>query len=324
MAGKTFSIPLFYKDTGDNNAIKLYTGQTVTLRVSPYTDDLYTLTETVPGSSGIYKNDNVEDKLVRLYIGGVWKEDYGTFWTFGDLANILAAYMPKSGGTFTGEVDCSGTELFVATPTDDGHAAQKQWCEETFQPLSSGSDIPGNVLYVSEAYATEIAGKRYKTIQAAINYAATQSPSATNIWKVLIYENKNRTTGYSENITLQNYVWLIGIGMVRAKGTLSGMTANTRVENIFFNFDINQTIENIIASNCVFRCYLNEVGGLVLTLSAGFFDNCRYVNTSGGGTVVSAGNNTFINCMCFPDFEKGSNDKGTIDSLGDSTIEWSY
>jgi hypothetical protein len=35
-------------DTADNNAIKLETGKTVTLRESPYTSDLYTLGETVP------------------------------------------------------------------------------------------------------------------------------------------------------------------------------------------------------------------------------------------------------------------------------------
>lgn len=100
--GKSFSIPLIYKDGSGN--LKLDTGKTVTLRESPYTSDLYTLSETNPGVSGIYKHDDVDDKVVRLYVNGTYKSDYGTFRTYGDLANMLEPYFKRDGSVaMTGE-----------------------------------------------------------------------------------------------------------------------------------------------------------------------------------------------------------------------------
>ena len=112
MAGRNFTIPLIYADAGDANRLKMLTGKTVTLRESPYSADLYVLAETGAGT-GIYGNANVEDKLVRLFIDGAYKTDYGTFWTFGDgAALILAAYLKKDGTVIvTGDFNFGGKKI---------------------------------------------------------------------------------------------------------------------------------------------------------------------------------------------------------------------
>jgi len=50
-------------------------------------------------------------------------------------------------------------------------------------------------------------GGEYTSIQAAINYAVTQTPSATNLWTVVIMPGV-----YTEAITMSSYVSLMGVG----------------------------------------------------------------------------------------------------------------
>src|SRR4030095_3212203 len=226
--GKSFSIPLFYVDTADNNAIKLDTGKTVTLREAPYSAELYTLSETVPGTSGIYKNDNIEDKLCRLLVNGSWKQDYGTFWTFGDAAsNTLAAYLKRDGSAaMTGNLDMGITQRIVNcdNPEDNQDAATKFYCDTNFLSLQNRLMIfSGSVLLVDYALSSNITGTRYNTIQGAIDYANSQTPTGTNRWTIFITPHKNNAnyTGYDEALTLYKHIDLIGLGKVMCKITFS-------------------------------------------------------------------------------------------------------
>lgn len=107
--GKSYSRTLFYKDTGDSNRIKVYSGLT-NVKLQPvgssYPTGAIALSETGVGK-GIYKNDDVADGVYILYINDVSKEtDYGQFW-IGDEA--LNGYAKLSGGnSFTGAQSMDG------------------------------------------------------------------------------------------------------------------------------------------------------------------------------------------------------------------------
>ena len=309
--GKTFSIPLFYVDTADNNAIKLDTGKTVTLRQAPYTADLYTLSETVPGTSGIYKNDDVDDKLVRLFVNGSWKQDYGTFWIFGDAAsNTLAAYLKKDGSVaMTGNLDMGTTQRIINcdNPEDAQDAATKNYCDTNFLTLQNRLMIfSGNVLLVDYALSSNVTGKRYNTIQGAIDYVNSQSPTGTNRWKIYITPHKNNAnyTGYYEALTLYKHIDLIGLGKVMCKisfaysGTWTGGQF-AKIQNLIVKpaEDTSVILRGLECYDSVFSIKA-ENATPVLSLENSQFLRCGFfIQGRPDASLVSADNNRFIQCF---------------------------
>jgi hypothetical protein len=319
--GKSFSIPLFYIDALDNNALKLLVSQTVSLREEPYNSDLYFLAETIPGTSGVYKNDDVEDKTVRLFINGNWKQEYGTFRTYGDLSNLLSDYIKKDGSVaFTGHANHGGNRIYnVGDPSSGIDIGDRDFNDGRYILKEEGASYwqaTGNLLIVDAAVITPDT-RHYSTIQSAINYAQSQTPSSSNQWTIYIIPKKT-VDGYMENITLQPYVHLAGLGRItRVKGNITGMNLNTKLSNLFFFQEGNFTVQNIKADNCIFHTSGDpEVEIFTLTLQSGVFKNCGFFGTR---YVLSNGNNRFYgSCFCNKTDEKNSSDIGELYSLNNS------
>jgi len=338
--GKTFSIPLFYTDTADNNAIKLDTGKTVSLREAPYTSDLYTLAETTPGVSGIYKNDNVEDKLVRLFVNGNWKSDYGTFWTFGDAAgNTLQAYLKKDGSTpMTGHLNMGGEGARIINcenPEDPQDVTTMNFCDNTYMRFTSKLFIfSGNVLLVDYAISQNITGMRYKTIQGAIDYANSQSPSGISRWTIFITPHKNNAnyTGYNEPVTLYKNIDLIGLGKVMCKVTFAyngTWTGNqyAKLQNLIVKPDIDGAImlRGVECSDCIFSIEADNASPTISLENSQFFGCGFFIRGRPSAAINSNGDNRFFSCITNLDTSSflGSGDKSCgFDFIDDDNVQF--
>ncbi len=319
--GKSFSIPLIYKDASDNNALKMDTGKTVSLREDPYTADLYVLTETTPGVSGIYKHDNVEDKIVRLYVNGSFKLDYGTFRTYGDLAGMLEPYFKKDGSAaMTGEFNGGNFRMHhIGDPVSGIDIGDRDYNDARYVLQSNYTDVqPGRVLYVSNLF-TELTGKKYATIQAAINYAASQNPYQSNYWKIYIYPHINSETGYAENLTFQPNIKILGIGLVKISGSVSGFSQYTSFENIQFQHSGNLTFNNLAAlRSCNIR--LTGSSSVAITLDTLKGLNLGLITTHGNHGIQSNGNNN-VTGWTNKEFTYQDTDKMYLNLLSISNID---
>lgn len=188
--------------------------------------------------------------------------------------------------------------------------------------------VTPNTLIVDAALPANITGKQYQTIQAAINYAQTQTPAVNNSWNITIRPNKNRDTGYSENITLQPYVHLTGSGIVRVTGSMSGASLNTTLQNIFWNYAGNFGLANVKGLNSIFRCFQAiPNGGFELTATGCRLTSCGLISFSGSTPkVTSGGSNVFMgSCFTNCDWAPGSGDKGTaVQAVSDATVDFEY
>jgi len=94
---------------------------------------------------------------------------------------------------------------------------------------------PKRVLTPSSARrVTRVApsGGDYSSVAAALTFAAAQSPSAANRWMVMLYPGT-----YNEDLALQNYVDVVGVGLPGAV-TLNGRhtSAVCRLQNVTVDF----------------------------------------------------------------------------------------
>ncbi len=305
---KTFSIPLMEVDAGNGNALIMSTGKTVTLRENPYTTTLYTLAETA--TPGVYAGE-VEDKIVRLYVNGVYKESYGTFRTYGDLATILAAYLKQD---IDGNWDGQSKRLHsISDPVSGIDVGDRDFNDARYLLLSNYvSTLPAKTLIVSDQL-TAVTGKIYNTPQAAIDYANSQLPNEPNFWKIYIYPNANSRTGYSGNVVMQSNIKLIGVGLAKISGALSGLSQYTHFQNIMFQHSGNLTL----SGSATFRdCVARLTGSSVATIT---IDTIKAVGlgllkTHANHTIVSNGNNN-ITGFTNLEFEKQSTDKVYLDFL---------
>lgn len=287
MAGKSFSLPLFYIDSGDGNTVKMLTGKTVTLRESPdFSTTLYTLAET--STPGVYKNDNVEDKIVRLYVDGVYKSDYGTFRTYGDLTNMLASYLKSDND---GHWSLGNKRLYgVDDPVSGVDVGDRDYNDNRYILRTEyANNIPDKVLIVSDHLAA-VAGKIYNSPQAAIDYAHSEAPYQSNFWKIYIYPHENSDTGYSENITMQPNIKLIGMGLVKLSGSISGLSQYTHFKNIMFQYSGNITLNNNAKFiDCAAR--LTGTSSVAITVDTIFALNLMLLTTHANHSIASSGNN---------------------------------
>jgi hypothetical protein len=141
-------------------------------------------------------------------------------------------------------------------------------------------------------------GGDYTTIQAAINYAVTQTPSATNLWTVEICPGV-----YTEVITMASYVNLKGRGtrgsvvVYQSANTVITLADNVELENLTVRTgttgDLNAIIDNGVAcdaklTDITFESTYTGTGGwfgLVITGNGTYtLDRiyCRNTATAGG------------------------------------------
>ena len=187
-------------------------------------------------------------------------------------------------------------------------------------PYIYGLKIPSNVIIVDASLAAEDA-QHYLTIQAAINKALSLVPTAVNQYYIWIIPHKNRSTGYGENITMQNYVHLIGFGgIAKIIGNLTGAGATNTFENIFWQCSGNFTLTNLVLKNSLFCS--NSESAPTVTLSGNTIINSGIFSYMAGGTglIVSSGGNIFINSYANGNVEPNATDKGNLAGLGDASI----
>lgn len=222
---------------------------------------------------------------------------------------VDAKYFQKDGSVqATGQFNLGNfTITSLGDATEATHAMNRQSGDARYAQLSQGIMIfGGNVLLVDHALASDVAGKRYNTIQEAIDYAAgTGVASGTNRWTVYIVPHKNNSSysGYVENLTLKKYVDLIGLGTVLIKGsvTVSGIwTGGTfaRLQNLIFNLeDVNYLARGQELHNIQFLVFEDLSSPTVACENSQFF-HCGFWQRGTVTTLItSTGDNTFFNCL---------------------------
>lgn len=226
--------------------------------------------------------------------------------------------LAKSGGKMTGAIDLDGQKILNApVPVNPGDVANKAYVDIT-------NIVNDNIIIVDATITTNVAGKRYKTIQEAINYAHDQTPSATKQFTILILPHSS-ADGYIENITLQAFVNLTGIGKPLISGSLTGGNANTRIRNVNITYHGNLSLTNVKAEQCNIRV-TNDDTGNILTVTGCVLNNCGLINVGQqefNPAIVSGGNNIFINCGSNIACTLISGDKGFINSLESVTTDFS-
>ena len=184
--------------------------------------------------------------------------------------------------------------------------------------------IPSNIIIVDSSISAPVLGRKYTKIQDAINYAQTQTPSVSNQYNIFIFPSKT-ATGYLENITLQPYIHLNGIGKPLITGIITGGNSNTRIRNLSFTYLGNYSLSSIHASDSLFRV-MNDDTGNILTITNCILNNCGLLNvgqTEFNPTIVSAGGNIFLNCCSNISCNLQSTDKGSIVSIESVTTDFS-
>jgi hypothetical protein len=215
---------------------------------------------------------------------------------------------------FVSRVSTSGRALYVDSNTTDGGATP--------------DPVTGNV----EGYGD------FATVQEAINYAATQTPSLTSPWVILV-----RPGSYQEDLTLEPHVHIVGWSGNSAAATeqrlvyIQGNHSATLPLNADFLMLANLTLENISNSTTPM---LSKAGpGSMAVYRSALLQNGT-ASAQGAAIEVTAGTATLDHCYLLmnagagasrpPVSVSGSGTTVTIDScqlsgpsgllLGDNTI----
>lgn len=323
------------------------------LRVSPYSGNTYSATS---DANGLLAFGTIADGWYRLYdnagsqvtsFGERFLSDDATTWvtvttTTSVITDTIAERTAAAGVTIDGVLikDSLNASSIMALTGDQTAAGVKTFSSFPITPSSAPSTdyevankkfvvdlslIPVNKLYVCPDF-TGVAGKTYTSIGAALTYANSQSPSATSKWDIYIYPSKHNANGYSENISLQAHVNLIGVGLVKIIGSISGAATTIKLENLYWVYDGNFSLTSVVAYNCIFVAYQSVAnGGRILTVTSSKLYNCglyAYAGTS--PTITSGGSNVFINCYANAALNLESTDKGSVLSLNDATVNFDY
>ena len=184
--------------------------------------------------------------------------------------SIFDSYVPYNGATAGLNL---GTHNFLTTGTiSDGiltisDGSITSGVAATFSGLGTFGELTTDKLNTPYAQTVTVAksGGDYTTIQAAINYCATQSPTANNRFCVLIYPGD-----YAETITGSSYVELMGmnareaVNITGATGPLYTFPVNEgHIFNLKFSLSPTTSAQNVISipsgmvarqviSNCLF------------------------------------------------------------------------
>lgn len=169
-----------------------------------------------------------------------------------------------------------------------------KWVATHFAPLT-GAEQNSSVI-VDSSHGGIDSGRIYQTIQSAIDdITSALRVNPTDVWNIYIKPNLESIAGYVEDITLPDYINLIGEGRVIVSGQLvrgSGTgDINSKIEDMAFVIPVaatSQQVERIEGINSVFEA--SAVGHVVATKSK--LNNCGLY----GVGVTSGNNNKIINC----------------------------
>lgn len=335
----------------------------LTVKLKKYTDTGFIDFQTasaVTGLSGVYAFDDVPYARYKLYINDTEDTTFdngssdGRFFggrisevvtdldvTAHQIKNLLAAVDPfdavnksqldkkldTSGGTMTGPLVMSSNPI-TGLPTDQNVLTDPSAAASVALILGVNGFVaenyvhfPSNILIVDSSLTANTSGRKYTKIQDAINYAKTKTPSASNQFNILIFPG-----GYIEDITLQPFIHLTGIfGKPLITGTISGGNSNTRIRNLSFTYLGNYSLTSLRAYNSTFRV-TNDDTGYILTITNCILNNCSLINVGDaefGPTIVSGGNNIFLNCSSNIACTLITGDKGSVNSIESVTTDFS-
>lgn len=193
----------------------------------------------------------------------------------------------------TAHISFGNYRLFdVADPASGVDIGDRAYNDARYVLLSAYADlIPSNCLFVSNGFS-EIAGKRYQTPQAAINYATSLTPSKMEYWKIFIFPHTNIETGYTGGLTCQQSIKLIGMGNVKISGAVSGFSQYSAFENIMFMHSGNMTFNNsAVFKNCSAR--LTGTSAVAITIDTIIGLEFNLFKNGNAQSIVSNGNNNW-------------------------------
>lgn len=129
--------------------------------------------------------------------------------------------------------------------------------------------INTNRIFVDSKLSTDITGKAYNTIGEAISYASTQTPSSTSRWTIIIMSHQG--LGYAEDITIPQWIDLVGWGEVYITGGLTTTHVTTsqtwgardsKIQGLIFNTTDKAIYCRLLhVKDCILKC--NGAGGEV-------------------------------------------------------------
>lgn len=323
--------------------------------------DFQTASE-IPALPGVYSFDDVPYSRYKLFINetedSTWDNGSPDGRFFGGriselvtdldmsnhrIINVTAAIDPydavnksqldtklnKFGDTMSGNLNLSGNRI-TGLPTNQNELTDPSDAASVALTIGINSytgqnylNIPAKTIFVHPSFS-DIAGKKSSSIQGAINYAQSQSPSIENQFNIMIFPTSN-SSGYAKNLTLQPFIHLSGIGKIIVSGTITGGNPNSHIQNINFRYLGNLTFNNLKAKSCSFVT-MNDDTGYILTFNSCVLNNCNLINVGQAEfhpTIVSGGGNVFINCVSNIPCTLKSGDKGSIASLEDVTLDFS-
>lgn len=175
---------------------------------------------------------------------------------------------------------------------------------------------------IVDAQAPDTGTMKFKTIQSAITYAHAQTPVPAADNKYTIWIMPNPAGPYTENLTLQPHINLIGIGFPEIRGTITGSDLTQLIDGVKFLYGGNYSVSQVRALNSVFKIE-NDDTAYQLSFADSMLFNCGMFNV---GTdefkppIVSAGGNKFFNCVSNSKVALQASDRGAVPSLEDYTV----
>lgn len=278
----------------------------------------------VAGKPGVYQFDDLPYKKSKLWVAGAEEISFGGTgagsgrW-FPDL-DLKTVFLDSD---VNGHWDHRNKLIYnVLDPTTGDHVGDRDFNDARYMPFGNVQAfwwLIGNALFVDDAIGQGDV-RHYKTIQAAINYRQTLADGSR--WSIFIVPAKDYSVGYAEDITLQNDTNLIGLGLVKIEGTMTGANLSISLENLFWNYSGNLGVTNVKAKNSVFRTH---GGSPILTVTGCRLTNCGLYSVIGANPqIVSGGNNQFLG-SCYSNIgQQAASDLGILSSFDDKTIDYDY
>lgn len=278
-----------------------------------------------------FANDDSEYLLLK--VDGVTQQSFGSQWIGGlpalhymdgigeNIPAALAGRLKLDGSNSpAAHIGWGGFRLHnVGDPVSGIDVGDRDYNDARYVLASNYvSELPSRCLLVSNT-AVAVAGKIYTSIQAAINYVDGQGANNGNYWKIYVIPHTNSITGYSENLTFQPNIKIIGRGLVKVSGSVSGFSQHTSFENIMFQHNGNMTLNGSAAfKDCIAR--LTGSSEVKITLGGINALNMGLITTHTNHTIESSGNNN-ITGWHTKEFELLTTDKVYTNLLNISDID---
>lgn len=173
------------------------------------------------------------------------------------------------------------------TKSDDNLYKLDSAGNEVLVGETSGNFVPANSVLI-DATQNEIAGVRYQSIANALVYIATQSPSNTNRWGIIVGGNN------AENFTLPMYVYIFGVSKdTRLTGQINSAGGNNSETSLFGNYSngiTNCYVNNlqITGSNSIalLNCQLDQSTAMTNISASVFLQNCLITISNFDGRII--------------------------------------